>query len=203
MAPSKSDRSPRERLLAAANQLFYQEGVHTVGIDRVIERAGVAKASLYTAFGSKEALVGAYLEARATARRARIEQRIATIEEPREKILAIFDLMRETVVTPTFRGCPFVNASAEEPSGSTRVRRACDEPRAWLRGLLVDLAHDAGALDAERVGRSLALLYDGAVVGAALDDQPEAVAGHARAMAVALLDTLPRPRSARRKGAPR
>ena len=55
-------RSPRERLLAAADELFYAEGVQSVGIDRVIERAGVAKASLYSTFGSKEELVRAYLE---------------------------------------------------------------------------------------------------------------------------------------------
>ena len=56
--------SARGRLLDAANQLFYEEGVHTVGVDRVVERAGVAKATLYTLFGSKDGLVRAYLEAR-------------------------------------------------------------------------------------------------------------------------------------------
>ena len=56
--------SARERLLAAADELFYEEGVHTVGIDRVIERAGVAKASLYNTFGSKDELVRAYLTSR-------------------------------------------------------------------------------------------------------------------------------------------
>ena len=59
-------RPARERLLAAANELFYNEGVHTVGIDRVIEQAGVAKASLYNTFGSKDELVRAYLESRHT-----------------------------------------------------------------------------------------------------------------------------------------
>ena len=62
----------RDRLLAAANELFYEEGIHTVGIDRVLEHAGVAKASLYGTFGSKEELVRAYLEQRAQARRERI-----------------------------------------------------------------------------------------------------------------------------------
>ena len=56
--------SARERLLAAANELFYDEGVHTVGIDRIIEQAGVAKASLYNTFGSKDELVRAYLQTR-------------------------------------------------------------------------------------------------------------------------------------------
>src|SRR6267154_2190421 len=80
----------RERLLAAANELFYDEGVHTVGIDRVIERAGVAKASLYSTFGSKDELVHAYLESRAERRRARITEWIARHHEPRAKILSMF-----------------------------------------------------------------------------------------------------------------
>ena len=72
--------SPRERLLKAADELFYCEGVNTVGIDRVIAHAGVAKASLYTNFGSKDELIRAYLERRHTSRRERIEQAIAVDE---------------------------------------------------------------------------------------------------------------------------
>ena len=69
---SKTSASPRERLLKAASKLFYDEGIHTVGIDRVIEKAGVAKASLYSAFGSKEGLVRAYLGERAEVHKGRI-----------------------------------------------------------------------------------------------------------------------------------
>src|SRR5882757_8493036 len=68
------ERSARERLLAAANELFYKEGIHTVGIDRVIEKAGVAKASLYTTFGSKDELVRAYLAERFEVRKKRIQE---------------------------------------------------------------------------------------------------------------------------------
>src|SRR3954469_13004950 len=87
MSTSKLEGSARERLLAAASELFYAEGVHTVGIDRVIERAGVAKASLYSTFGSKEELVRAYLERGAAARRERVTERLARHDEPRAKIL--------------------------------------------------------------------------------------------------------------------
>src|SRR3954471_16938917 len=112
MSTSKPIGSARERLLAAANELFYEEGVHTVGIDRVIERAGVAKASLYSTFGSKEELVRAYLAGRAEARQRRISKRIAAHDNPRDRILSIFDLLGEQVVLPTYRGCAFINASA-------------------------------------------------------------------------------------------
>src|ERR1700729_1414957 len=100
--------SARDRLLAAASELFYEEGVRTVGIDRVIERAGVAKASLYATFGSKDELIRAYLEGRAAIRRERITVRIAPIEAPRDRIAAIFDLQAELAIDPKYRGCAFV-----------------------------------------------------------------------------------------------
>src|SRR3954469_17749923 len=87
-----ADRRPvRERLLASADELFYREGINNVGIDRILEHAGVAKASLYTTFGSKDELVRAYLEQRNEKRRARIERHLAGKRSPREKLLAIFD----------------------------------------------------------------------------------------------------------------
>src|SRR4051794_18513331 len=103
--------SARERLLAAANQLFYEEGIHTVGIDRVIEEAGVAKASLYSTFGSKDELVGAYLAARHQVRQRRVSEALARHQSPRDQILAVFDLLGQLIVESDFRGCAFVRAS--------------------------------------------------------------------------------------------
>src|SRR3569623_1161990 len=113
MATTKPEGSARERLLAAANELFYEEGVHTVGIDRIIERAGVAKASLYSSFGSKEELVRAYLEGRHALRRKRIMAGLERCETPRDRLLGVFDVLAEVSSTPGFRGCAFYNASAE------------------------------------------------------------------------------------------
>src|ERR1700731_2435247 len=87
--------SARTRLLAAADELFYEHGINLVGIDRVIEHAGVAKASLYDCFGSKEELIRAYLKGRADKRQARISERVASLGTPREKILGVFDLLAE------------------------------------------------------------------------------------------------------------
>jgi AcrR family transcriptional regulator len=187
MRTSKPEGSARERLLAAANELFYEEGVHTVGIDRVIERAGVAKASLYSAFGSKEALVLAYLALRAERRQARIEARIALYDDPRAKILAIFDVLQELISEPKFRGCAFVNACAEGPRDESRVNEASVNMRAWTRRLFIQLAQQAGAGNGEQLGRQLALLYDGAIVSASVDREPEA-ASNARLVAEWLLD---------------
>jgi AcrR family transcriptional regulator len=183
----KNDGSARDRLLAAANELFYEEGVHTVGIDRVIERAGVAKASLYSTFGSKEELVRAYLEMRAATRAARISKWIAPLETPREKLLGIFDALTEIASEPNFRGCAFVNASAEGPRSETRIRQTCNTSRRWTRELFRDLAKASGASDAELLGRRLSIIYDGAIAGAGMESNPDIVR-EARAMAEVLLD---------------
>jgi len=116
-APAIDRRSVRDRLLDSATELFYSEGINKVGIDRVLEHAGVAKASLYATFGSKEELVRAYLEGRQVARRARIEGKMALHKAPREQLLAIFDALAETFATPGFRGCVFMLANAELPGG--------------------------------------------------------------------------------------
>src|ERR1700733_10373146 len=95
--------SARERLLAAADELFYENGVNLVGIDRLIEHAGVAKASLYDSFGSKEELIRCYLKARSERRQARIHARMAQFQAPRDKILSVFDLLGEIVAQPNYR----------------------------------------------------------------------------------------------------
>jgi len=184
---TKSEGSARDRLLAAANELFYKEGVRTVGIDRVIEHAGVAKASLYSTFGSKEELVRAYLQHRVEGRVRRISQRIAGLEAPRERILAVFDVLGEAITDPTYRGCAFINASAEGAREENKVSQVCADWRGWLRALFVELARDLGAADPEALGRRLVMLYDGATVAASMDRDPGSAA-RAKEMAVAMLD---------------
>src|SRR6478752_9418731 len=101
MSATVTDNRPaRERLLAAADELFYEQGIHTVGIDRVIESAGVAKASLYSTFGSKDELVRAYLSERMQARQQRIERSIAAHTDPRAQLIAIFDGLSEVIAKP-------------------------------------------------------------------------------------------------------
>lgn len=182
--------SVRQRLLAAANELFYEEGVNTVGIDRIIERAGVAKASLYNTFGSKDALVRAYLEGRHEARRSRILTRIAPLPTARAKILGIFEEMHERATMPGFKGCAFVRASAETRAGSC-VKAVCEESRAWLLTLLRSLAADSGAGDPEALARQLMVLYDGAAVAGQMDGDANA-ALTACAVAKQLLPAAPR-----------
>ena len=189
--PSRSETNPpvgtaRERLLAAANELFYEEGIHTVGIDRVIERAGVAKASLYSTFGSKDELVHAYLAERAELKRQRIVDRVAKEIEPRAKLLAIFDDLCAVVERPGFRGCAFINASAEGPRESS-VTRVCSFHRSWLRDLVSEIATELGAAEPTQLAHQLCLIYDGALVAASMDHDTSAAA-RARETAEILID---------------
>jgi AcrR family transcriptional regulator len=177
--------SARERLLAAADELFYENGINTVGIDRVIERAGVAKASLYDCFGSKDELVRSYLQARNEARRARINERLSQYDSPEDKILGIFDLLGELASQPGFRGCAFVRAGADA-SSSDRVKSVCEESRAFILGKFTDLAREAGAGEPELLGKQLVLLYDGASIAAHLDGNRNA-ASTARELAAQML----------------
>ena len=184
-AKSAAVPSARERILAAANELFYAEGVHTVGIDRVIERAGVAKASLYNTFGSKDELVRVYLEQRHAGITARISRYLERYTDPRARLLGVFEAQGELFAEPGFRGCAFVSASAESPGDA--VSRAADDYRGWVRGLLTGLAREAGVLNPEKLGRQLHMIYDGASLSARMDHDPSASVA-ARAAAEALLD---------------
>ena len=179
--------SARERLLAAASELFYAEGVHTVGIDRVIEKAGVAKASLYNTFGSKDELVRAYLESRHERTSARIAGYLERYATPREKLLGVFEAQGQLFAEPGFRGCAFVSATSE--AHGDLVDKAADDYRAWVRDLLTGLAREAGVSDPGLLGRQLHMIYDGASLAARMDHDPSASTA-ARAAAGALLDAV-------------
>jgi AcrR family transcriptional regulator len=185
--PAAPVSSARERLLAAAEELFYAEGVHTVGIDRVIERAGVAKATLYNTFGSKDELVRAYLIRHNEAWRQRLMRQLdERYPTPAQKILGVFDVLGERCARDGFHGCAFANASAEAPPGSSVLAVSADV-RGWVAGLFTDLARQAGAADPAALGRQLALLYHAATQSAQLDGDPAAAATSARAAAATLL----------------
>ena len=178
-------RSARDRLLDAANELFYDEGTQTVGIDRIIEHAGVAKASLYNTFGSKEELVRAYLQSRHTRTTQRLEAAVDAHTDPVARILAVFEAQGAMFAQPNFRGCAFISASAEAPAGGL-VEQAADDYRDDIRGLFTRLAEDAGAPDPALLAHQLHLIYDGAGISARMDRDPSAAIA-ARAAASALL----------------
>jgi AcrR family transcriptional regulator len=160
----------RRRVLDTAAALFYAEGVHTVGIDRIIAEAGVAKATFYHHFPAKDELVRAYLEEEYQRQRTAVEAVRAAWTEPREALLMIFDFLGTNGASPGFRGCPFVNAAAEYPDRAHPVRRTIADYRRWNHRLFRDLLAEAGDPDPERTATILMMIRDGIVVGSDLDD---------------------------------
>jgi AcrR family transcriptional regulator len=172
----------RDRILATACRLFYEEGIQAVGIQRIIDEAGIAKASLYAHFASKDDLVAAYLDAKGRSAR---EATAAYLDNPRlgarAKILRLFDTMVCSAEAPSFRGCAFQNAGAEVADPAHPIRLAVGKQRAWLHEVFTTLSREiagSGAA-AERLAGSLMVLYDGAAAAAVLDRDP-AAARHAR-----------------------
>jgi AcrR family transcriptional regulator len=160
--------SARDRLLAASDELFYNEGIHTVGIDRVIEKADVAKGSLYYIFGGKDQLIEAYLFNRHQVWMRTIQAGIDKVDGPQAKILAVFDVLGELFARPDYRGCAFMNATAEAKEGSPEDLAAA-KFRTWVHGLFLDLARNAGAEDATDLAEQLVVLYDGATTTSQMD----------------------------------
>jgi AcrR family transcriptional regulator len=164
MAKNGATKSPpRERLLAACDELFYRDGVQSTGIDAVIEKAGVAKGSLYYNFGGKDELVAAYLRGRLDTWRQLVQAAQSdAADDPDAKILAVFDAIADYVALPEYRGCPFHNAAAETPTGEAH-RMAIEEYRTWLRQTFLQLATDTRVSDSEALAEALVVLYDGAL----------------------------------------
>jgi AcrR family transcriptional regulator len=176
----------RDRLLAAANELFYAEGIHTVGVDRIIEHAGVSRASFYNNFESKEQLIHAYLRGRHEGTTTRLSEAVAAHDDPRQKILAVFDVQAAIFRQPDFNGCAFQAASTEAPAGGIIASDAA-EFRQWIRAMFIDLARQAGATGPEQLGRQLHVLYDGAGLTARMDHDADIAVG-TRSAVETLLD---------------
>lgn len=177
--------SPRERLLETARRLFYAEGIHRVGVDRLVAEAGIARATFYRHFRTKEALVEAYLRATDEDLRAAVAEALAG-DDPRRALEALLDLIGSTANTPEFRGDWFINAAAEYPDPSDPVRVAIREHRDWFQSTVTELAAKIGHPDPVEAGQMLVLLHDGALAAAPLDD-PAAVHAAARTAARTLL----------------
>ena len=179
-------RTAKQRLLQAADELFYNEGIHAVSIDRVIAHAGVAKGSLYYSFAGKDDLVRGYLTERHGKWADRVSAGIEAHTDPRERILAVYDALGALFAEPDYRGCAFMNALAEAAPDSVEAQAATTY-RAWVRTLFLGLAADADAEDPKQLAESLVVLYDGAVATAQMDKAPQA-AQTARHLADLVLD---------------
>jgi AcrR family transcriptional regulator len=175
----------RDRLLGAADRLFYKEGVQAVGIDRVLAEAEAAKASLYSHFGCKDELVAAYLERRVGAARTSIEAFVSSVP-PEDRALRIFDWIVEWVETPDFRGCPMQHVVSEIADSNHPARVVAASQREWLLARFTEWLKAAGVSNPKPLAGALLVLFDGAVA-ASEQDGPQR-ARDARWAAKALLE---------------
>jgi len=159
----------RERLLRTASDLFYREGIHAVGVDRIVAEAGVTRATFYRHFPSKEDLVEAYLGVEDANIRGAFDDAEASGAEPKALVGLVIEGLAEDVARHHTRGCPFINAAAEYPDPESRVRVAVARHRAWFRSTLEQLLTAAEAPDPEGAAAELVLARDAAMVGGYLD----------------------------------
>ncbi|CAN7526840.1 TetR/AcrR family transcriptional regulator [Rhizobium sp. LjRoot254] len=168
-SPHHPEESPaRRRLLDTATRLFYETGIHAVGIDRIIAEAAVAKATFYKHFPSKDELVVAYVEEQDRLGR----EAVAALPNrpPREMIAAILGRIGDAVTAGGWRGCPFLNAAAEYPDPASKVRQAIDARRAWYHDSLRNLLAEDGDPMPSVTASLLVALSDGLLEIAYLDD---------------------------------
>jgi AcrR family transcriptional regulator len=178
--PFRKTASPAARILAAADRLFYAQGIRAVGVDTVAAEAGVSKRTLYNHYPSKDDLIAAYLTAQF--------KHIAPSDAPaREQILARFDQMERRFAEGGFRGCPYINAVTElsdpkHPAAGIAIRFK-EERRLWFRALLERL----GVKKPDALATQLQILSEGALTGALVRGDPS-LARAARDAAEVLLD---------------
>jgi AcrR family transcriptional regulator len=178
----RPDGAPRERILDACYELFSHRGIRDVGIDEVVARSGVAKATLYRHFPSKNDLIIAFLDLREQRwTRNFVEAEVLRrAEEPEQRLLAIFDIYDEWFHREDFEACSFVNVLLElgrhHPAGAASIRHL-EQIRSMVRGF----AEDAGLHGADAFVQSWYILMKGSIVAAAEGDAHAAVRGKAMA----------------------
>jgi AcrR family transcriptional regulator len=184
---TRATDSARDRLLGAADALFYRRGIRNVGIDEIIATAGVAKASLYNHFASKDELILAYVQRRDDAWfawfREEVERRASA---PAKRLLAVFDVLIDFVGETSFRGCALQNTFVELADRAHPAHKAVLASKRALRGYLGDLAEHAGLAKPKAIAEQLGLLVEGALLTSSLEGS-DTPAKTARAAAAALL----------------
>lgn len=175
------------RILAAAAKLFYERGIHAVGVDLIAAEAGVTKKTLYDRFGSKEQIVVEYLANRDERWRAFLAQHLdAAQPEPLARVLAVFDASLTWSQEHSSKGCSMVNAHAEISDASHPAYSIITGQKEWMLALFTRLARDTAPDRAGHLGRTLMLLHEGALVAHGLNMFPDPIS-HAREHAQVLL----------------
>jgi AcrR family transcriptional regulator len=160
----------RARLLATASQIFYTEGINSVGIDRIVTEANVTRATLYRHIASKDNLVTAYLNEASRTMRADVDA-ITAVERPADDaIRAVAEDIAAGIGSSHFHGCAFLNAAAEFPAAAHPVRQAVVAHRSWFLSTMTSLFADALKRPASEEGRHFVMLRDGAMAAGCLGE---------------------------------
>jgi len=168
--------SMRERIIEAATDLFYAHGIRAVSAERIIAQVGITKVTFYRHFPTKDDLIVAYLERRASWERNAVE---GAKEAASGSVADAFRIIAEGIgaesCSPGFRGCPFINAAAEYSDPDHPVRKTVDSHRRWFKVAIEELLLEIGIKNAGPVADELVMLRDGAMVSGYLSD-PQTVA---------------------------
>ncbi|MEW9699544.1 TetR/AcrR family transcriptional regulator [Paenibacillus sp. SI8] len=184
---SESISAARQRLLDVASDLFYREGIRSIGVDTIVEKAGVGKATLYRHFPTKDDLIAAYLERNGNLHWQWFDKVVAEHDgSPKEQLLALIDATMEIMTEPGYRGCAQLNALAEFSEADHPAHRLAVEFKHALRLRLLQLCRKAGDGN-EALADQLLLVINGALVSVPLLG-PESPAIHLKAIAMQLID---------------
>lgn len=166
LAMAKDSKGPRERILAVAARLFYEQGYRNTGINQIIAEAQVAKASFYQHFHSKQELGLAFLRQRHEGWFAALKTCVEAKEKPREKVMALFEYLEEWLPREQFRGCAFLNMAPEFPDEGTEIRRYISQHKQELREYVRNLVRDLepGRAGATQLADVVFLLFEGAII---------------------------------------
>lgn len=166
----------RERIIDAATQLFYAQGIRAVSAEKIIALVGITKVTFYRHFPSKDDLIVAYLQRRAAWERDSI---LAVRQMVGDDVPSAFRIIAEAIgaesCSPGFRGCPFINAAAEYSDPQHPVRQVVDEHRRWFKRAIEELLIEIDVANASEIADELVMLRDGAMVSGYLSD-PHTVA---------------------------
>ncbi|MEX0299016.1 MAG: TetR/AcrR family transcriptional regulator [Kordiimonas sp.] len=181
--------SKRDELVHEALQIFYREGFHATGMDKLVAETGISKTSMYKHFRTKEDLILATLRLRDEQFRNNFARRVEELADtPLERLKAFFDALGEWFQDDNFKSCMFIKASSEYQDAKHPIHAAAAEHKRLLAHYFEELAKAAGLNDAEGLARRLLILAEGAIVIAHLHGV-ENVGNDVKAAAVALIDT--------------
>ncbi|MFE6716068.1 TetR/AcrR family transcriptional regulator [Streptomyces albidoflavus] len=165
----------RARLLATATRIFYAEGIHAVGVDRIVSEAEVTRATLYRHFAGKEELVLACLDQVDQGMRAGVEAAVRDAgPSAADAVRAVGRFIAEGIRSEGFRGCAFLNAAVEYPDPDHPVHQAVLAHRQWFLETVTELLARVAGEPADEAGRHFVMLRDGAMAAGCLSD-PEVV----------------------------